>query len=377
MTRGGNGSTTGAICWREGNWMNGIAIAHAHEHAAEHAHEHAHAVAASGGVDFFDLAFDVLHDAVVDTLYLIPFLLVTYLAMEWLEHKTGEKTQNAIRRAGAAGPAIGAILGVVPQCGFSAAASTLYAGRVVTLGTLFAVFLSTSDEMLPIFIAEQVPMNVLVPILVMKVFIGMTFGFVVDAFLRATHRDHRHLHIHEICERDGCDCSHDCATCEENPELAYEHYDDCVDGCDHEHHHHDHSHDAGWGGIVKSACKHTLQVTLFVFLVSLALNAVLAFVGEEALEAFFGENEVLAVVGSAIIGLIPNCAASVAIAQLYVEGVLSLGACMAGLLSAAGVGLLVLLRTNRHAAENAAIIAVLAAFSAVCGLLIQLVGFTL
>ena len=161
MTRGGNGSTTGAICWREGNWMNGIAIAHAHEHAAEHAHEHAHAVAASGGVDFFDLAFDVLHDAVVDTLYLIPFLLVTYLAMEWLEHKTGEKTQNAIRRAGAAGPAIGAILGVVPQCGFSAAASTLYAGRVVTLGTLFAVFLSTSDEMLPIFIAEQVPLNVL------------------------------------------------------------------------------------------------------------------------------------------------------------------------------------------------------------------------
>ena len=336
---------------------------------------HEHGVEASG--DIADLVLDILQDAVVDTLYLIPFLLVTYLAMEWLEHKTGAKTQNAIRRAGKAGPAIGALLGVVPQCGFSAAASTLYAGRVVTLGTLFAVFLSTSDEMLPIFIAEQIPAGTLIGILLMKVAIGMTFGFVVDVVLRMTHRDHHHLHIHEICERDHCDCSGECETCHDNPALAYEHADDCADGCDHSHHHHDHSHDAGWGGIVKSACKHTAQVTLFVFLVSLALNAVLVFVGEEALESFLGANEVLAVVASAIIGLIPNCAASVAIAQLYVEGVLSLGACMAGLLSAAGVGLLVLLRTNRHPGENAAIVGVLVAFSAVCGLLIQLAGFAL
>ena len=120
-----------------------------------HMHEHA----AQTSSNFADIAFDVVQDAVIDTLYLIPFLLVTYLAMEWLEHKTGARTQEAIRGAGKAGPAIGALLGVVPQCGFSAAASTLYAGRVVTLGTLFAVYLSTSDEMLPIFIAEQVPVQ--------------------------------------------------------------------------------------------------------------------------------------------------------------------------------------------------------------------------
>ena len=325
---------------------------------------------------FAEIAIDVLQDAVKDTLYLIPFLLVTYLVMEWLEHKTGARTQEAIRRAGNAGPAIGALLGVVPQCGFSAAAATFYAGRVVTLGTLFAVFLSTSDEMLPIFIAEQVPVHVLLGILGMKAVIGMAFGFAVDAVMRATHRDHKHLHIHEICERDHCDCNHGCDTCEHNPELVYEHAD-CHEGCAHEHSHHDHSHDGGWTTIVKSALKHTLQVTLFVFLVTLALDAVLVMVGEEALGSFLSSNELLAVVGSAIVGLIPNCAASVAIAQLYVEGVLGFGACMAGLLSAAGVGMLVLLRTNRRPAENAAIIVVLVLFSALCGFVIQLTGFQL
>jgi len=331
-------------------------------------HEHGAAI----GADPIDIVFDVVQDAALDTLYLIPFLLVTYLVMEWLEHKTGARTQQAIRRAGAAGPAIGALLGVVPQCGFSAAASTLYAGRVITLGTLFAVYLSTSDEMLPIFIAEQVPIGTMFGILGMKVAIGMAFGFVVDFVLRMMHRDHESLCIHELCEQDHCNCSSECATCSENPALAYEHHDDCAEGCDHSHHGHDHSHDAGWGSIVKSACKHTLQVTLFVFLVSLALNAVLAFLGEEALESIVGSNEALAVVIAGIVGLIPNCAASVAIAQLYVEGVLGLGACMSGLLSAAGVGLLVLLRTNRRPRENAAIVGILLAASIVCGLLIQL-----
>ena len=325
---------------------------------------------------FADIALDVLQDAVVDTLYLIPFLFVTYLAMEWLEHMTGKRTQEAIRRAGKAGPAIGAVLGVVPQCGFSAAASTLFAGRVITFGTLFAVFLSTSDEMLPIFIAEQVPLNILFGILGMKVVIGMAFGFAVDAIMRATHREHKNLHIHELCERDRCDCNHGCETCELNPALVYEH-NDCDEACGHDHAHHDHAHDGGWKDIVKSAAKHTLQVTLFVFLITLVLDIVLATVGEEALGSFFGSNEILAVVGAAIVGLIPNCAASVAIAQLYVDGILSFGACMAGLLSAAGVGLLVLLRTNRHAGENATIIIALVLFSIFCGLAIQLSGFAL
>jgi len=323
--------------------------------------------------EILDGAWEVLQDAFFDTLYLIPFLFLTYLFMEWLEHKTGERTQAAIARAGRFGPVLGAVLGVVPQCGFSAAASTLYAGRVVGLGTLFAVYLSTSDEMLPIFIAEQVPVQTVAGILGLKVAIGMTFGLVVDLVLRLAHRPEEPLRIHELCERDNCDCSHDCATCRENPALAYEHHDDCADGCDHHAHVHEHAHDAGWKGIATSALKHTVQVTVFVFLVSLALNVVLEVVGEEALGAFLSSNDVLAVFASALVGLIPNCAASVAIAELYVEGVLGFGACMAGLLSAAGVGLLVLFRANRRPRENVCIIAVLAVFSALCGLVIQAV----
>ena len=321
---------------------------------------------------FTEIAGDVLLDAAADTLYLIPFLFVTYLFMEWLEHKTGERTRAAIARAGKAGPVVGALLGAVPQCGFSAAASTLYAGRVIGLGTLFAVFLSTSDEMLPIFIAEQVPAATIAGVLGLKVVIGMAFGLAVDAVLRLMRKPAEPLRIHELCERDNCDCSRDCATCRENPQLAYGHADDCAEDCTHEHHAHDHEHDAGWAGIATSALRHTAQVTLFVFLVSLALDALLAVVGEDALGSFLASNDLLAVCGAALVGLIPNCAASVAIAQLYVDGVLGFGACMAGLLSAAGVGLLVLLRANRRPAENAAIIGALFAFSALSGLVIQL-----
>lgn len=384
----------------------------------------------------------VAEHSIADTLYLIPFLFVTYLAMEWLEHKTAGKTQEAIQRAGAAGPVAGAFLGVIPQCGFSAAAATLYAGRVITLGTVFAVFLSTSDEMLPIFLAEQVPAETIAKILGAKVVIGMVMGFIVDAVLRIARRDKQDLRIHELCERDGCSCAADCATCEKNPELVYRHHDDAAhhgecaeelcghshaheDGhglgcahdhdhdhdrsCDHDHSHdhdhdhdnavadydhaatqachefscgdshckghdHDHSHDHGWKGIAKSALVHTAQVAVFILCVTVLLNLVLEVVGEDALAAFLGENLTLSVFASALVGLVPNCAASVAIAQLYVEGVLGAGAMLAGLLVSAGVGLLVLLRANRGLKENLAIIAALYATGVFWGLAVNLLG---
>ena len=287
---------------------------------------------------FFDIAVDVLVDATKDTLYLIPFLFVTYLVMEWLEHKTGDKAQAAIQRAGAAGPFIGAIVGVVPQCGFSAAAATLWAGRVITLGTLFAVFLSTSDEMLPIFIAEQVPLDVILKILGAKIIIGMVMGFVVDAALRVARRIDSPLHIHDLCEHDHCHC-HD-----------------------------------GEGGILKSAVKHTLQVTVFVFVITLVLNAVLAVVGEEALGEFLTANPALSVLGSALVGLVPNCAASVVIAQLYVDGILGSGAMLAGLLVSAGVGLLVLFRANRHPGQNVLVVVVLYATGVTWGFIANALG---
>ena len=284
------------------------------------------------------IAGHVLGHSVADTLYIIPFLFVTYLAMEWLEHKTGGRAQAAIQRAGAAGPVVGAVVGAVPQCGFSAAAATLWAGRVITLGTLFAVFLSTSDEMLPIFLAEQVPFDVILKIIGAKIVIGMVMGFIVDAALRIARRIDAPLHIHELCEHDHCHC-HD-----------------------------------GEGGILKSAVKHTLQVTVFIFVITIVLNAVLEVVGEDVLAEFLAANPALSVFGSALVGLVPNCAASVVIAQLYVEGVLGSGAMLAGLLVSAGVGLLVLVRTNRRPRENVAIIVGLYATGVVWGLVANALG---
>lgn len=313
--------------------------------------------------DITHLIGHVLEHSIEDTLYLIPFLFVTYLAMEWLEHKAGDKAEGAVRRAGAAGPVVGALVGIVPQCGFSAAAATLWAGRVVTLGTLFAVFLSTSDEMLPIFLAEQVAPMTILKIMGVKLMIGMVMGFVVDATIRLARRDREKLRIHELCERDRCHCNGDCEACEQQPELAYDFEHDEA----HEHHHEG-------GSILRSALKHTVQVTVFIFVITLVLDGALELVGEDALAAFLGSNPVLSVLGSALVGLIPNCAASVVIAQLYVEGALGAGAMMAGLLVSAGVGLLVLFRTNRRLRQNLIVLAGLWATGVFWGLIISAFG---
>lgn len=305
----------------------------------------------------------VLEHSIEDTLYLIPFLFVTYLAMEWLEHKAGDKAEEAVRRAGAAGPVVGALVGIVPQCGFSAAAATLWAGRVITLGTLFAVFLSTSDEMLPIFLTEQVAPMTILKIMGVKLMIGMVMGFVVDAAVRLARRDREKLRIHELCERDHCHCNDDCEACEQQPELAYDFEHD-----------EEHEHHREGGSILRSALKHTVQVTVFIFVITLVLDGALELVGEDALAAFLGSNPVLSVLGSALVGLIPNCAASVVIAQLYVEGALGAGAMMAGLLVSAGVGLLVLFRTNRGLRQNLIVLAGLWATGVFWGLIISAFG---
>lgn len=283
----------------------------------------------------------IFEHALLDTLRLVPFLFVTYLAMEALEHKAGEKAEEVVRRAGAAGPAIGGVLGAVPQCGFSAAAATLYAGHVVTLGTLFAVFLSTSDEMLPIFIAEQVAPQTMFAILAAKVVIGMAVGFAIDAVMRVVRRSRKDpIAIHEMCERDHCHC--------EGEE----------------------------GGILRSAVIHTLQVTVFILIVSLVLEALIEGVGEDALASFLSANPALSVLAASVVGLIPNCAASVVVTELYLEGALGAGAMLAGLLVSAGVGLLVLFRANRHLGQNLAIAVGLVVIGFVCGTVVNAAGIS-
>lgn len=364
-----------------------------------------------------DLLIDILLDAGKDTLSLVPFLLVTYLTLETLEHVAGDRVNGAIKRAGATGPVVGSLLGMVPQCGFSAMAATLYAGRVVTLGTLVAVFLSTSDEMLPLLLAEQVPVQTMAMLLASKALIALVTGFIVDAAIRGLRRNARahaairrtvlgtaanpaHVncahddhtggdiidevaeagvsadHIHELCERDHCGCDDD----EDEHERDHGHSHDHGHAGEHEHHHghgHDHGHShegAPVLSIIRSAISHTVQVSVFIFLVTLILVAVLETFGESAIEQFLRGNETLAVLGSALVGLIPNCSASVVITQLYLEGALQLAPMLAGTLISAGVGYLVLFRTNRSARENAVFLVMMYVIGAGWGLILSAFG---
>lgn len=358
-----------------------------------------------------DLLIDILLDAGKDTLSLVPFLLVTYLALETLEHVAGDSVNGAIKRAGAAGPVVGSLLGMVPQCGFSAMAATLYAGRVVTLGTLVAVFLSTSDEMLPLLLAEQVPVQTMAMLLASKALIALVTGFIVDAAIRGLRRNARahaairrtvlgtaanpaHVncahddhtggdiidevaeagvsadHIHELCERDHCGCD------EDEDEHGHDHSHAHGHADEHERHH-DHSHSyegAPIVSIIRSAISHTVQVSVFIFLVTLILVAVLEIFGESAIGQFLRGNETLAVLGSALVGLIPNCSASVVITQLYLEGALQLAPMLAGTLISAGVGYLVLFRTNRSARENVVFLVMMYVIGAGWGLILSAVG---
>lgn len=358
-----------------------------------------------------DLLIDILLDAGRDTLSLVPFLLVTYLALETLEHVAGDRVNGAIKRAGAAGPVVGSLLGIVPQCGFSAMAATLYAGRVVTLGTLVAVFLSTSDEMLPLLLAEQVPVQTLAMLLASKALIALVTGFIVDAAIRGLRRNARahaairrtvlgtaanpaHVncahddhtggdiidevaeagvsadHIHELCERDHCGCD------EDEDERGHDYSHDHGHADEHERHHdHSHSHEgAPIVSIIRSAISHTVQVSVFIFLVTLVLVAVLETFGESAIEQFLRGNETLAVLGSALVGLIPNCSASVVITQLYLEGALQLAPMLAGTLISAGVGYLVLFRTNRSARENVVFLIMMYVIGTGWGLILSAFG---
>lgn len=316
-----------------------------------------------------DLVLDVLLDTGKDALTLIPFLFVTYVAMEALEHSTEGKAERVIRRAGSAGPAVGALLGAVPQCGFSAMAGTLYAGRVITAGTLVAVILSTSDELIPVFLANGAGIGQLAWIIGVKVAIGMVVGFVADAVLRALHRTgDGHPHIKELCERAHCHCGDMEASWDVPREQSHEH--DV-----HDHAHHEHSHEGGsrWWHILHSALIHTIQVGLFIVIITFVCGLVIEGAGHDALAAVLDAQPVMATLLSALIGLVPNCAASVAIAELYLEGTLGVGPMLAGLLVSGGMGLLVLFRTNYDMRQNVIIASFIYLVGVMSGLVANLV----
>lgn len=287
---------------------------------------------------FGEFLDEVILHGFIDTLKLVLFLFLAYLFMEYIEHKASDKVKGAMTRAGKLGPVIGGIFGAVPQCGFSAAAANLYTGRVITLGTLIAVFLSTSDEMLPILIAGNIKIGKVLTIILYKTAVGIAMGFAIDFALKLMKREKEEINIDEICDNDECHCEN---------------------------------------GIVASAIHHTLSVSLFVLLVSFAVNAITFFALDEVLSGSVFALPVISHVLSALVGLIPNCASSVALTRFAMSGVISTGAMMSGLFAGAGVGVLILLKMNKRPKENAMIVALLLIIGVVFGLFADLIGISL
>ena len=284
---------------------------------------------------------DVILETLIDTAKLLPFLFLTYLLMEYLEHRSSNATEGRLRRSGKVGPLVGGVLGAAPQCGFSSAASGLYAGRIITTGTLIAVYLSTSDEMLPILISKSVPFTTVAVILGCKIVIGVAAGFAIDLVAsmvgkRQISREAAHESIEELCERENCKCE-------------------------------DH--------FALSALKHTLRITLFILVISFAINAIIHLAGEEFIASLLLGRPVLGNLVAAMVGLIPNCASSVAITNLYLESVISAGAMMSGLLVNSGIALTILFRNNRPVKDSLRVLCLLFLIGLSCGILIDLTGF--
>ena len=274
----------------------------------------------------------VITHTLKDTIKILPFLFITYLIMEYLEHKTSEKSKNVIKKSGKFGPIFGGLLGAVPQCGFSVSATNLYAGRVITLGTLISIYLSTSDEMLPILISSGTSIGLILKIVAVKIIIGMNAGFLIDFIFRK--KEENVEHIHELCEHDHCHCEE---------------------------------------SILKSSIKHTLQIFTFILIISLILNFVLYIVGEDVLAGLILNRPLLGPILAGLVGLIPNCASSVVLTELFVSGVIGIGTLVGGLLVNSGLGVIVLFKVNKNIKENVKIVSILYVIGVMIGILIELI----
>ena len=277
---------------------------------------------------------DILLDTVIDSIKLLPFLFITYLLMEYLEHKTSSKTKEKIKKSGKYGPIIGSLLGIVPQCGFSVSATNLYAARVITLGTLISVYLTTSDEMLPVLISEAIPIQTIFLILGIKLFIGMISGFIIDLIIRKDKKVENEQ-IESICEHEHCHCDE---------------------------------------GILKSSIKHTISIFIFILLFNLLLNIVIGLIGEEILKKSILNMPFIGTIIAGLIGLIPNCASSVILTELYIEKIISISTMIAGLLVNAGVGTVVLFKINKNLKENIKIIGIIYVIGIISGIILNLIG---
>lgn len=283
---------------------------------------------------------ETIADAIIDSIKLLPFLFITYLIMEYIEHKTKEKTKETIKKSGGLGPLIGSILGIFPQCGFSVSATNLYAARVISLGTLIAVYLSTSDEMLPIFLSESVPVITILKILGIKLIIGMIFGFLIDFVLKIKNKNKKEdeERIIDLCEKEHCHCEH---------------------------------------GILKSAFKHTINIFIFILVITIIMNLLIFFIGKDSIANILQNKPILGPIIAGLIGIIPNCASSVILTQMYLQNVISAATMISGLLVSAGVGIAVLFKTNKELKNNIKIVGLLYCIGVISGIIIEFIGISI
>ena len=273
---------------------------------------------------------DIILDTLIDGIKLLPFLFIVFFVLEYIEHKVSRKNKKIIENSGKYGPFIGAVLGMFPQCGFSVAATNLFSARVITFGTLIAIYLSTSDEMLPILLSNGLPLTFILKIILIKVIIGMIAGFIIDYLLK---NKISLKSIHDICEEEHCDCKH---------------------------------------SLIKSTIKHTLNIFSFIIITSFILNTLIFLIGEDNLSKLLLKGNIFAPLLASLIGLIPNCASSILLSELYLSSTISFGSMMAGLLTGSGVALLVLFKTNKNVKENIFILGSIYFIGSIVGLIINL-----
>lgn len=277
---------------------------------------------------------DIILDTILDVLKLLPFLFLTFLLIEVLEHKLENKNQNIITKSKKLGPVIGSLLGVIPQCGFSVMGTNLYITRIISLGTLFSIYLSTSDEMLPILISQKADINIILKILIIKIIFGMTYGLIIDLILSKRKQTSTKVN-YEICKKENCHCEK---------------------------------------GILYSSLKHTLNISLFLLITTFIINIIFTYVGQEYLEKIFLKNTMLGSFITSLIGLIPNCGASVILTELYLNNAITLSSLIAGLLTGSGTALIVLLKENKNIKENIFIITLLYLLGVFSGLILELIN---
>lgn len=276
---------------------------------------------------------DIILDTIIDTIKLIPFLFIAFLIIELIEHKLSKKSTKIITKSKKFGPLIGSLLGAIPQCGFSVMATNLYITRIISLGTLISIYLSTSDEMVPILLSEKADIKLILTIILIKIFFGMLYGIIID-FILERKSAKKETEDYHICEEEHCHCEK---------------------------------------GIIKSSIKHTLSTILYIFIITFIINTIFHYIGNEALSKIFLKNSLFGPFIASLIGLIPNCASSVLLTELYLNNTINFASLIGGLLTGSGTALLVLFKSNKNIKEILKIILLLYTIGAFSGIVINLI----